>query len=75
MTRGGTLELLFAAGINPVSQVGRTFKLFDWTGVSPTGAFGGKPVCMGLAKALHHRRGNAYRRRAIDLHVAGICGN
>ena len=25
--------------MNLVSQVGRTFDLFDWTGVSPTGAF------------------------------------
>jgi Pentapeptide repeats (8 copies) len=36
---GGTLELTFAAGVNLASQVGRTFDLFNWTGVSPTGAF------------------------------------
>jgi uncharacterized protein YjbI with pentapeptide repeats len=36
---GGTLELTFAADVNLASQVGRTFDLFDWTGVTPTGAF------------------------------------
>jgi hypothetical protein len=36
---GGTLELTFAADVNPASQVGRTFDLFDWTDVDPTGAF------------------------------------
>ena len=39
VTLGGTLELLFADGTNLAGQVGRTFKLFDWTGVAPTGAF------------------------------------
>jgi hypothetical protein len=36
---GGTLELTFAADVNLTRQVGRTFDLFDWTGVVPTGAF------------------------------------
>jgi uncharacterized protein YjbI with pentapeptide repeats len=36
---GGTLELTFAADANPATQLGRTFDLFDWTGVTPTGAF------------------------------------
>jgi hypothetical protein len=36
---GGTLELAFADDVNLASQVGRTFDLFDWTGVTPTGAF------------------------------------
>jgi hypothetical protein len=36
---GGSLELAFAAGVDPISQIGRTFNVFDWTGVSPTGAF------------------------------------
>jgi uncharacterized protein YjbI with pentapeptide repeats len=36
---GGTLELTFADNMNLASQVGRTFDLFDWTGVTPTGAF------------------------------------
>jgi uncharacterized protein YjbI with pentapeptide repeats/formylglycine-generating enzyme required for sulfatase activity len=36
---GGTLELMFADDVNPASQLGRTFDLFDWTGVNPTGAF------------------------------------
>jgi uncharacterized protein YjbI with pentapeptide repeats len=35
----GTLELTFANDVNPASQVGRTFDLFNWDGVSPTGAF------------------------------------
>ena len=39
VTLGGTLELTFAADVNLASQVGRTFDLFDWTGVTPTGAF------------------------------------
>lgn len=36
---GGTLELSFAEGVDPRTQAGRTFKLFDWTGVSPSGTF------------------------------------
>jgi hypothetical protein len=36
---GGTLELTFADYVNPASQLGRTFELFNWTGVNPTGAF------------------------------------
>ena len=39
VTLGGTLELTFAADVNPASQLGRAFDLFDWTGVTPTGAF------------------------------------
>jgi uncharacterized protein YjbI with pentapeptide repeats len=39
VTRGGTLELSFADGVNVASQLGRTLKIFDWTGVTPTGAF------------------------------------
>jgi uncharacterized protein YjbI with pentapeptide repeats len=39
VTLGGTLELAFAADVIPASQVGRTFDLFDWTGVTPTGDF------------------------------------
>jgi uncharacterized protein YjbI with pentapeptide repeats len=39
VTLGGTLELTFADDVNLASQVGRTFELFDWTGVHPTGAF------------------------------------
>jgi uncharacterized protein YjbI with pentapeptide repeats len=39
VSRGGTLELLFAPGVNVVAQIGRTFKLFDWTGLSPSGEF------------------------------------
>ena len=37
--RGGTLDLLFAGGTNVASQVGRTFRLFNWSSVAPTGTF------------------------------------
>ncbi|MBA3484923.1 MAG: pentapeptide repeat-containing protein, partial [Pirellulales bacterium] len=33
VARGGTLELAFAPGVDVASQIGRTIKLFDWTGV------------------------------------------
>lgn len=36
---GGTLELTFADDVNVASQIGRTFDLFNWTGVAPSGAF------------------------------------
>jgi hypothetical protein len=36
---GGTLELAFAPGVNLTGQLGRTINLFDWTDVTPTGAF------------------------------------
>jgi hypothetical protein len=39
VTRGGTLELLFADGVNLTAQIGRSFDLFNWAGVDPTGAF------------------------------------
>jgi uncharacterized protein YjbI with pentapeptide repeats len=39
VTLGGTLELTFAADMDIASQIGRTFDLFDWTGVNPTGSF------------------------------------
>jgi uncharacterized protein YjbI with pentapeptide repeats len=39
VTRGGTLELTFAADVEVASQIGRTIDLFDWTGVAPTGTF------------------------------------
>jgi hypothetical protein len=39
VTLGGTLELTFANDVNLAAQLGRTFDLFDWTGVAPTGAF------------------------------------
>jgi hypothetical protein len=39
VTLGGSLELTFAADVNLASQLGRTFDLFDWTGVTPVGAF------------------------------------
>jgi uncharacterized protein YjbI with pentapeptide repeats len=39
VTLGGTLELTFADDINLNTQIGRTFDLFNWDGVSPTGTF------------------------------------
>jgi CubicO group peptidase (beta-lactamase class C family)/uncharacterized protein YjbI with pentapeptide repeats len=39
VTLGGTLEITFAGDVNLASQVGRTFDLFDWTGVIPIGVF------------------------------------
>jgi PEP-CTERM motif len=39
VTLGGTLELTFAPGVDIAAQSGRTIDLFDWTGVTPTGAF------------------------------------
>jgi hypothetical protein len=39
ITLGGTLELTFADDVNLASQAGRTFDVFDWTGVAPTGSF------------------------------------
>jgi uncharacterized protein YjbI with pentapeptide repeats len=36
---GGTLELRLAAGVVPTRQIGRTFDLFDWTGVESIGEF------------------------------------
>jgi uncharacterized protein YjbI with pentapeptide repeats len=35
----GTLQLSFAADVDADQQIGRSFDLFDWTGVSPTGQF------------------------------------
>jgi hypothetical protein len=39
VTLGGTLELTFADGVDVAAQVGRTLRIFDWTGVAPTGEF------------------------------------
>jgi uncharacterized protein YjbI with pentapeptide repeats len=39
VTLGGTLELTFADAVNLATQLGRTFDLFDWTGVNPIGTF------------------------------------
>lgn len=36
---GSTLDLTFAPGVDVATQSGRTIDLFDWTGVTPTGAF------------------------------------
>jgi uncharacterized protein YjbI with pentapeptide repeats len=37
VTLAGTLELTFAADVDLASEVGRRFRLFDWTGVDPIG--------------------------------------
>ena len=39
VTLGGTLDLTFAPGVNVATQSGRTIDLFNWTDVTPTGAF------------------------------------
>jgi hypothetical protein len=39
VSRGGMLNLTFADGVNLSLQIGRTFNVFDWTGVNPTGVF------------------------------------
>lgn len=39
VTLGGALELAFAPDVDLASQLGRTIDLFDWTGVTPMGAF------------------------------------
>jgi uncharacterized protein YjbI with pentapeptide repeats len=36
---GGTLDLTFAPDVSIATQIGRTIDLFDWTGVTPSGAF------------------------------------
>jgi uncharacterized protein YjbI with pentapeptide repeats len=36
---GGLLELIFADDVDAKSQVGRTLRIFDWTGVSRIGQF------------------------------------
>jgi uncharacterized protein YjbI with pentapeptide repeats len=36
---GGSLELTFAEEVNVALQLGHTLRIFDWTGVSPTGQF------------------------------------
>jgi len=39
VTLGCLLELTYAPGVNLAGEIGRTFVVFDWTGVNPTGAF------------------------------------
>lgn len=36
---GGTLELAFSDDVEASSQLGRTIKVFDWSGVAPNGRF------------------------------------
>jgi hypothetical protein len=48
---GGMLELTFAPGVDVATQSGRTIDLFDWTGVTPTGAFAvSSPYAWDLSK-------------------------
>ena len=35
----GTLELTFATSVNLANEYGRTFTLFNWAGVTPSGSF------------------------------------
>jgi hypothetical protein len=35
---GGALYLHFEDGVDPSKLFGRTFRVFDWTGVTPTGS-------------------------------------
>jgi len=37
VTLGGTLRLDFTADVELHAQIGRTIRIFDWTGVSPIG--------------------------------------
>jgi hypothetical protein len=39
VTLGGKLGLDFAPGVDVAGQRGRTFRIFDWSGVSPSGQF------------------------------------
>ncbi|MCA9188475.1 MAG: pentapeptide repeat-containing protein, partial [Planctomycetales bacterium] len=39
VTLDGTLDLTFADDVDINSQLGRTWKIFDWTGVAPEGEF------------------------------------
>lgn len=39
VTLDGTLELDYVGTSDPASLLGDSFQVFDWTGVSPTGAF------------------------------------
>jgi uncharacterized protein YjbI with pentapeptide repeats len=62
VTPGGTLELTFAADVNPASQLGRTFDLFNWTGVTPTGAFA-------ISSPYHWNLSNLYSTGEITLNA------
>ena len=71
VTLGGTLELTFADDVNLASQVGRMFDLFDWTGVTATGAFAiSSPYAWNSSQPLHHRRSDAQRRPRARQHRA-----
>jgi uncharacterized protein YjbI with pentapeptide repeats len=39
VTLGRRLDLQFETGVDVASQIGRTIRIFDWTGVSPVGQF------------------------------------
>jgi hypothetical protein len=39
VTLGGTLDLDFVPGVNVAAQIGRTIRIFNWTGVTPIGTF------------------------------------
>jgi chitodextrinase len=39
VTLAGTLQVRRAPGANPQSLMGKTIRVFDWTGVTPVGRF------------------------------------
>ncbi|MGE3240169.1 MAG: pentapeptide repeat-containing protein [Pirellulales bacterium] len=51
VTRAGTLALDFAPEVNVAAQIGRTLRLFNWSGVAPTGTFNiASPYAWNLSK-------------------------
>ena len=57
VTLGGNLELSFATDVDLASQIGRTFHIFDWTGVEPTGTFTVSSLYrLGCEPTLYHWR-------------------
>jgi hypothetical protein len=51
VTRAGTLNLGFAPDVYVAGQIGRTFQLFNWSGVSPSGTFNvSSPYAWDLSK-------------------------
>ena len=51
---GGTLALEFAADVNLVSQIGRTLRIFDWTGVACGAVHRCEPDGLGFNPVVHH---------------------
>jgi hypothetical protein len=64
---GGTLELTFADDVDLTTQLGRTLRIFDWTGISPTGEF---QVASPPVEASHRGRSDAHRRAGATGYAA-----